>query len=137
LNHHLFWGHPFDVATFQFFRLPLGALWILIALAFLAVAVSRMRSGLAAFNLLGRWALIGLVGVVASCAWYVVMASHAHFHYPYNYRHLVLCFELWAIFLAVQATGPIERWLAGTTFAGAASTRIAWFTGPRNSSAHA
>jgi hypothetical protein len=111
LNHHLFWGHPFDVAKFSFFGLPLGAVWIVVALVFLTVAVVRTRSGLDAVNLLGRWTLMGLIGIVPSCAWYVGMAAHAHFHYAFNYRHLILCFELWAIFLAVQAARPIEKWL--------------------------
>ncbi len=83
LNHHLFWGHPFDVATFSFLGLPLGAVWIVVALVFLTVAVLRMRSGLDAVNLLGRWTLMGLIGIVPSCAWYVAMAAHAHFHYAF------------------------------------------------------
>ena len=117
LNHHLFLGHPFNSAKFLVFGLPLGALWILIALVFLAVGIARFRNGPGAFNLLERWALMGAIGVVASCAWHVVMAAHAHFHYAFNYRHLILCFELWAIFLAVQAATPIERWLTGSPFA--------------------
>ena len=78
-----------------------------------------MRGRSAAFDLLGRWGLIGLIGIVPSCGWFVAMVAHAHFHYAFVYRHLILCFELWAIFLAVQAARPIERWLGrlneGTT----------------------
>lgn len=42
----------------------------------------------------------------------MVMRAHANSHYFLLYRHGILCFELWAIFLAVLATGPIEGWLA-------------------------
>ena len=90
LNHHLFWGHPFDVATFSFLGLPLGAVWIVVALVFLTVAVLRVRSGLNAVNLLGRWTLMGLIGLVPSCAWYIVMAAHTHHHFFLYYRHLIL-----------------------------------------------
>ncbi len=119
LSHQLFWGHPFDSYKFLFLGLPLGALWVVVALVFLTFAVLGMRGRSAAFDLLGRWALIGLIGIVPSCGWFVAMAAHAHFHYAFVYRHLILCFELWAIFLAVQAARPIERWLGrlneGTT----------------------
>ena len=100
--------------TFKFLGLKLGTFWIVVALVFLAVGIARIRRGLSAFDLLGRWALMGLIGIVGSCAWYVVMAAHTHHHVHLHYRHLILCFELWTIFLAVLAAGPIGRWLART-----------------------
>ncbi|WP_294536005.1 hypothetical protein [uncultured Rhodoblastus sp.] len=122
LGHYFFSRQPFalhleyyTLHSFRFLRLTLGPAWLLVALGFLAVAVSRIRSGLAAFNLLGRWVLMGLIGVVASSGWYVAMPAHAHHHINLMYRHTILCFELWAIFLAVQAAGPIETWLSGWT----------------------
>ena len=34
--------------------------------------------------------LIGLIGLVASCVWYVAMPAHAHVHEHLLYRHLIL-----------------------------------------------
>ena len=55
LSHQLFWGHPFDSYKFLFLGLPLGALWVVVALVFLTFAVLGMRGRSAAFDLLGRW----------------------------------------------------------------------------------
>jgi hypothetical protein len=102
-NHH----------SFRFLGFTLGVLWPLVAIVIYGAEIMRGRRGLQALGLLRRWFLIGLIGLVASCVWYVAMPAHAHVHEHLLYRHLILCFELWAIFLAVLAAGPIERWIAG------------------------
>lgn len=99
--------------SFRFLGLTLGALWPLVATVLGAIDVIRWRRGLPALGLLWRWFFIGLIGLAASCVWYVAMPAHSFVHRHLLYRHLILCFELWAIFLAVLAAGPIERWLAG------------------------
>jgi len=50
--------------------------------------------------------------VAVSSLWWVLMPSHASAHLHLHYRHLNVCFALWAIFLAVQVAAPVERWIA-------------------------
>jgi hypothetical protein len=117
LLHYIVSRRPFDFHanhhSFRFLGFTLGVLWPLVAIFLYGVEIMRGRRGLQALGLLWRWFLIGLIGLVASCVWYVAMPAHAHVHEHLLYRHLILCFELWAIFLAVLAAGPIERWFAG------------------------
>jgi hypothetical protein len=114
--HFVVSSYPFSIHrdhAFRFLGLTLGVWWPLIAIILYAIELRRKRSGLPALHLLRRWSLLGLIGLGASCAWYVVMPNHAFTNAYVLYRHMILCFELWAIFLAVLAAGPIERWLAG------------------------
>jgi hypothetical protein len=108
--------HPappfFAVHAFRFLGLTLGVWWPLVAAALFFVDVGRRLRTRRTPDLLPRWCAIGLIGIGSSSVWWLVMQNHARVHEHLLYRHLIVCFVLWVIFLAVQIAAPIERWLA-------------------------
>ena len=113
----IFWPvNNFDIVhSFRFLGLTLGVWWPLVAIILFVFDRRRRWLALPEANLLLRWCAIGLIGLSASCVWYVVMLSHSYVHKHLLYRHLIFCFILWAIFLSVQAAAPIDRWWARVT----------------------
>ena len=110
-----FWNQPpdfFASHAFRFLGLTLGMWWPLIAVILGGVDMRRRDSGLPPLGLLRRWSVLGLIGVGMSCVWWMVMQNHATVHVHLLYRHLSVCFLLWATFLAVQAAEPIAQWQA-------------------------
>jgi hypothetical protein len=108
--------HPapayFAVHAFRFLGLTLALWWLVVAVVLFIVDVGRRLRGQPPLELLLRWCALGLIGVGVSCVWWVVMQNHAIVHRHLLYRHLTVCFVLWAIFLAVLIAAPIERWRA-------------------------
>jgi hypothetical protein len=96
--------------AFRFLGLTLGVWWPLVAVVLGGIDVRRWLRGLSPRGLLLRWCALGLIGGGISSIWWAVMQNHARVHQHLLYRHLDFCFVLWAIFLAVQLTEPIERW---------------------------
>jgi hypothetical protein len=104
------WHKYYYPPPFRFLGLTLGVWWPLVAVVLCGIDVRRRLRGLSPLGLLRRWCALGLIGVGVSCVWWVVMQGHARAHEHLLYRHLNVCFVLWAIFLAVQLAEPIERW---------------------------
>ena len=100
------------VNVYRIFGLTLAPFWLAITSVLLLVDHQRQRLCRSPISLFWRWARVGLAGIVVSSLWWVVMPSHASAHVHLHYRHLNVCFALWAIFLAVQVAAPVERWLA-------------------------
>ena len=96
--------------AFRFLGLTLGIWWPLVAVVLAGIDIRRRLRDLHPLGLLHRWCALGLIGVGISSVWWVVMQNHARVHTHLLYRHLNVCFVLWAIFLAVQLAAPIERW---------------------------
>lgn len=103
---------PYVVRSFRVLGLTLGAWWPLAAVALAGVDAWRWARGRRPAWLLARWCGVGVIGLALSSGWWVLMQNHAAKHEHLLYRHLGLCFLLWALFLAVQAAGPVERWQA-------------------------
>lgn len=95
--------------AFRFLGLTLGAWWPLVAVALCLIDIRRRSRSLPPLDLLRRWCALGLIGVGVSCVWWLVMQNHAMVHVHLLYRHLDVCFVLWAIFLSVQLAAPIRR----------------------------
>ena len=100
------------VNIYRVFGLTLAPLWLVAAAALLLADHQRQRLGRSPIFLFWRWARVGLAGITVSSLWWVLMPGHASVHLHLHYRHLNVCFALWAIFLAVQAAAPVERWIA-------------------------
>lgn len=94
---------PYVVRSFRFFGLTLGAWWPVVALVLLGADVWRWMRGRPARWLLARWCGVGIIGVGVSSMWWLAMQNHAANHEHLLYRHLGVCFMLWALFLAAQA----------------------------------
>jgi hypothetical protein len=101
---------PYSWMAFRFLGMTLGLWWVLAAIVLGGVDFGRVRRGLQPLALLRRWTAVGLIGVGVSCVWWVLMQKHTSEHPHLFYRHLMVCFVLWAIFLAVQIASLIEHW---------------------------
>ena len=100
------------VNVYRVFGLTLAPLWPATAMVFFLADHQRKRAGLPPTFLFRRWTFVGLAGLVVPSLWWVLMPSHSSAHLHLHYRHLNVCFALWAIFLAVQVAAPVERWIA-------------------------
>jgi hypothetical protein len=96
--------------SFRFLGLTLGVWWPLLAAALWCIDNRRKQNGLPHLGLLMRWCKLGIIGIAISSAWWLTMQNHATVHIHLLYRHLSICFILWALFLAVQCADFVESW---------------------------
>ncbi len=102
----------FGWLAFRFLGVTLGIWWLAAAIVLGAVDIWRRMHYLRPQLLLLRWFAIGLIGIGVSSCWWVVMQAQTLQHVHLFYRHLSVCFLLWAIFLAVQVAPVIDRLIA-------------------------
>jgi hypothetical protein len=99
--------------SFRFLGLTLGVWWPLVAVAFWGVERFRKRRGLPSHGSLVQWCKVGVIGIAISSAWWLAMQNHATVHIHLLYRHLSVCFILWALFVAARAAHFVESWPVG------------------------
>lgn len=98
--------------VFRVFGLTLGVWWPLVAAAIAGADAVRTRVGLVTSHLLARWCGITLLGLVVSCAWWLVMQNHAFAHLWRLYRHLFFWFFLSILFVAVNVAPAVDDLIA-------------------------